>query len=145
MTVIDDDDDDDDDDDADDDDWLIEHCHWHAKYWWSSTGTVHIGKRLITDQATKYRNCTLKDCKSGGWGLFKKQYATIGSALNDGSFSGTARPFLAKVFRFQRPETMTAKNMVMKCTMTSDIFVHSPCAKFSQNIEILQNMNYIHA
>ena len=48
---------------------------------------------------------------STDWGLFKKQCATIGSALNDGSFSGAARPFLAKVFRFQRPETMTAKKM----------------------------------
>ena len=41
---------------------------------------------------------------STDWGLFKKQYILVCSALLDGSFSGTARPILAEVFCFQRPE-----------------------------------------
>ena len=48
---------------------------------------------------------------STDWGLFKKQYALIGSALHEGFFSGAARPFMAKAFRILRPETMTAKWM----------------------------------
>ena len=48
---------------------------------------------------------------STDWGLFIKQYAMIGLALHDGYFSGAARPFLAKVFHFQRPEKMTARKI----------------------------------